>query len=71
MPANLRLRSRLRLLQTAGRLKPPAKLPQDPQSILVIRPDHLGDLVLAAPALAPLKAAFPKARLTAWLGSWG
>jgi ADP-heptose:LPS heptosyltransferase len=62
---------RLRLLQAAGKLRPPKKRPDKPRSILIIRPDHLGDLVLAAAAPAAVRAAYPGARLTAWLGPWG
>jgi heptosyltransferase-2/heptosyltransferase-3 len=39
--------------------------------ILVIRPDHLGDLLLATPALGLLRAALPDARITALVGPWG
>ena len=34
------------------------------RSILVYKPDHLGDLLLAAPAVAALKEAFPAATIT-------
>ncbi|HEY8691821.1 MAG TPA: glycosyltransferase family 9 protein [Chloroflexota bacterium] len=52
-------------------MKPPHPLPEQPARILVIRPDHLGDLILAAPALPALRALYPDAKLTAWLGPWG
>ncbi len=39
--------------------------------ILVIRPDHLGDLLLAFPAIHLLRAAFPSAAITALVGPWG
>lgn len=68
----LRRSARLRLLQLAASVKPPHKrLPADPRRILVIRPDHLGDLVLAADAVSALRAAFESAHLTAWVGPWG
>lgn len=67
----MKAEARLRLLRTAGRLKKPRTFPDEPRSILVIRPDHLGDLILAAPVLPLLRAAYPEARLTAWLGPWG
>jgi ADP-heptose:LPS heptosyltransferase len=38
--------------------------------ILYIKPDHLGDLLLATPALAALRQRFPKARITALVGPW-
>ena len=41
------------------------------QRILIIRPDHLGDLLLAGPALAAVRAAFPAAHLTGLVGPWG
>ncbi len=62
---------RLRLLQAAGALKRQREVPPTPRRILVIRPDHLGDLILAAPAVAALRDAFPSAGLTAWIGPWG
>ena len=42
-----------------------------PQRILILRPDHLGDLLLAGPALAALRAALPAAHLTGLVGPWG
>ncbi|MGB9738742.1 MAG: glycosyltransferase family 9 protein [Chloroflexus aggregans] len=41
-----------------------------PQRILIIKPDHLGDLLLATPALAALRTALPTAHLTALVGPW-
>src|SRR4051812_45296483 len=38
--------------------------------VLVIRPDHLGDLLLATPALGLLRAALPDAEITALVGPW-
>ena len=42
-----------------------------PRRILVIRPDHLGDLLFATPALHALRRRFPDASITALVGSWG
>jgi heptosyltransferase-2/heptosyltransferase-3 len=42
-----------------------------PSRILVIKPDHLGDLLLATPALAALREAFPRVHLTVLVGPWG
>lgn len=39
--------------------------------ILVIRPDHLGDLLFATAALARLRQAFPGAHISGMVGSWG
>ncbi|WP_298816299.1 glycosyltransferase family 9 protein [Chloroflexus sp.] len=41
-----------------------------PQRVLIIKPDHLGDLLLATPALAALRSALPAAHLTALVGPW-
>lgn len=38
--------------------------------VLVVRPDHLGDVVLAGPALGRLRAALPGARVTLLVGPW-
>ena len=45
-------------------------LPQ-PSNILVIRPDHLGDLLFATPALRLLRHSFPDAHITCLIGPWG
>src|SRR3954463_10667142 len=39
-------------------------------SVLYIKPDHLGDLLLATPALAALRQQLPNARVTALVGPW-
>lgn len=62
--------ARLRLLQLWGQRYPTAA-PAAPQRILVIRPDHLGDLLFATPALHLLRASFPDAHLAALVGPWG
>jgi lipopolysaccharide heptosyltransferase II len=45
-------------------------LPPHPR-ILVIRPDHLGDLLFITPALRLLRHCFPQAHITALVGPWG
>jgi lipopolysaccharide heptosyltransferase II len=39
--------------------------------ILLIRPDHIGDLLFLTPALRLLRTACPEAHLTAMVGPWG
>jgi ADP-heptose:LPS heptosyltransferase len=39
--------------------------------ILLIRPDHLGDLLFATPALEMIREAFPRAHITGAVGPWG
>jgi ADP-heptose:LPS heptosyltransferase len=56
----------LRLAGPRGRDLSPA-----PTSILVVRLDHLGDVLLSTPALAALRAAFPRARLEVLAAPWG
>jgi lipopolysaccharide heptosyltransferase II len=41
-----------------------------PSSILLVRPDHLGDLLFTTPALRALREAFPQARITGLVGPW-
>ncbi|MBI2862491.1 MAG: glycosyltransferase family 9 protein [Chloroflexi bacterium] len=42
----------------------------EPQRILVIRPDHLGDVLFTTPALRALRQAFPAAEITYLVGPW-
>jgi ADP-heptose:LPS heptosyltransferase len=44
-------------------------LPQSPR-ILLIRPDHLGDLILTTPVLHALKSRLPNATITMMVGPW-
>ncbi|PDW02663.1 glycosyltransferase family 9 protein [Candidatus Viridilinea mediisalina] len=44
--------------------------PSSRQRILLIKPDHLGDLLLATPALAALRQGLPQAQLTGLVGPW-
>jgi ADP-heptose:LPS heptosyltransferase len=59
-----------------GRLARPVRAASDRETarcrprILLIRPDHLGDLLLTTPALALLREALPAARLEALIGPW-
>lgn len=39
--------------------------------ILVLRPDHLGDVLLSRPAIELLRASLPEAELTVVVGPWG
>ncbi|HUS13931.1 MAG TPA: glycosyltransferase family 9 protein [Chloroflexia bacterium] len=58
----------VRLLFPRRRVAP---LAGPPRRILIIRPDHLGDLLFATPALVHLRAAYPTAHLTGLVGPWG
>ncbi len=44
--------------------------PTDIRRILLIKPDHLGDLLLATPALTRLRQLYPHARITLLAGAW-
>ncbi|MGQ9925522.1 MAG: glycosyltransferase family 9 protein [Chloroflexaceae bacterium] len=41
-----------------------------PRRVVVIKPDHLGDLLLATPALQALRAALPEAHIGALVSPW-
>ncbi len=58
----------LRLIGRLNRIVPPAPSPHP--RILVLRPDHLGDLLFLFPALDELRLALPEARLTLAVGPW-
>lgn len=77
-----RQRVRLALLRVLARLTHPLA-PQLPSRslaevrstlgfrILVIRPDHMGDLLFVTPALRTLRQRYPDAHITALVGPWG
>ncbi|MBI5880295.1 MAG: glycosyltransferase family 9 protein [Chloroflexi bacterium] len=44
---------------------------QPPRRVLLVRPDHLGDMLFVTPALRWLRAQLPDAQLTALVGPWG
>lgn len=67
-----RERVRLQLLKFVAhalRPRPDTARPQ-PARILVIRPDHIGDLLFTTPALQLLRKTFPEAHITALVGPW-
>jgi lipopolysaccharide heptosyltransferase II len=66
---------RLCLLQAIGalvcrRAAPPRHNAQAPR-LLLIRPDHLGDVLLSQPAIEALCTALPQAQITRAVGPWG
>ena len=71
-----RQRLRLALLRLFGALSAPLRpsapsaLPAQPR-ILLIRPDHIGDLLFATPAIGALREALPEAHLVCLAGPWG
>ncbi len=62
---------RLALLRLIGRSYPRPGLVTAPRNILLIRPDHLGDMLFLTPALHALREALPGARLTLLAGPGG
>lgn len=63
--------ARTLVIRQAAAGAPTGGAPADqPRHVLVIRPDHLGDLLLTTPALAHLRAAWPDARITLLVGPW-
>jgi len=43
---------------------------EQPRRILVIRVDHIGDVVMSTPLFRALRERYPRAHLTAMVGSW-
>jgi lipopolysaccharide heptosyltransferase II len=74
MPSR-RQRLRLGLLRTFATLGRPWRAAHPPRwtsspHVLLIRPDHIGDLLFATPAIRDLRQALPDAHLTAMVGPW-
>jgi lipopolysaccharide heptosyltransferase II len=70
-----RQRIRLGLLRGFASLtrpfrRTPQEFPEAPR-FLLIRPDHIGDLLFFTPALRALREAFPHAHLSCMIGPWG
>ena len=61
----------LRSLAPVSRWTTPAEPIAPPQRVLLIRPDHLGDLLFTTPALQRLRQVWPNAHITALVGPWG
>jgi ADP-heptose:LPS heptosyltransferase len=62
---------RLTLLRAAGAAYRKSSRLTTPRSILLIRPDHLGDMLFLTPALHALRQGLPAARITLLGGPWG
>ncbi len=58
-------------LGPSGRGRTAAGTIASPQRVLVMRPDHLGDVLFCTPALHALRTAWPTAHITALVGPWG
>src|SRR5690606_33104094 len=63
-------RIRRAALYDLGRLPVPARKHVDRERFLLIRPDHLGDVLLTTPAIRALRAARPDAEFHALVGTW-
>ncbi len=66
---------RLFLLRLIPNLIKPSKQSEhldhgSPRSIVLIRPDHLGDVLFTTPAIRLLREALPQARITYLIGPW-
>ncbi len=58
------------LLQAYAYLPGPLRQRPIRDTFLLIRPDHLGDILLTSPAIRALKQAEPRAAITALVGAW-
>lgn len=72
LPSTLRDRVRLLVLHIAGALlrRVQRRAPQRIERVLVIKPDHLGDVLLLTPALRALRQQLPRAHITLLVGPW-
>ncbi len=57
-------------LLTSGGLRATPPEPQGVRKILVVRLDHIGDVLYSLPVLPALKALYPQARLSFLVGPW-
>ncbi|MFQ5578929.1 MAG: glycosyltransferase family 9 protein, partial [Anaerolineae bacterium] len=71
--AVLKTRLRLPALWLAGRAltRRASKTAVAQRTILLIRPDHMGDLLFATPAIRYLRELLPQAHLALMVGPWG
>lgn len=65
----VRERVRRQLIRTAAAVPTLIQHPEQ-NTILVIRPDHLGDMLLSMPAIQALRQAQPHARIVMLCGGW-
>jgi heptosyltransferase-2/heptosyltransferase-3 len=61
---------RRRFLRAAGAISPPTGQAPAIRRVALVRPDHLGDVILAEPAIQRLRAALPVAAIDLWVGPW-
>jgi heptosyltransferase-3 len=61
---------RLAMLRVAGQFYVKNRPVERPRSVLLIRPDHLGDMLFAGPAIRMARQELPEARLTLLVGPW-
>ncbi|MGI9145978.1 MAG: glycosyltransferase family 9 protein, partial [Chloroflexota bacterium] len=64
--------ARLGLLRLAGRALSTPRWARKhvPRRVLLVRPDHIGDVLLTSPAVALLRVSLPSAHLTYMVGPW-
>nr|WP_290665633.1 glycosyltransferase family 9 protein [Ardenticatena sp.] len=67
-PLARRLFLRIAAHLTTRRATPPP--PETPHRLLLIRPDHLGDMLFLTPVLPLLREALPNTHITALVGPW-
>ncbi len=66
----LKHQARRTLLKLGSHLPIPAARRTHTNRILLIRPDHLGDVLLTSPAIRALKNANPQLEIHALVGPW-
>ena len=66
----LKHRIRRILLSAISRVPVRQQKPDTKQRVLLVRPDHLGDVLLTTPAIHALRAAIPNTEIHALVGPW-
>src|SRR5206468_917750 len=61
---------RVLAIEAASRLIRPREPKGAVERLLLVRPDHFGDVLLTSPAVAQLRRSLPDTRLTLLVGPW-
>ena len=72
----MRASLRTRVLRAVARISRPlaeratSSPPSAPTKVLLVRPDHIGDVLFATPAIRALRSSLPDAHIACMVGPW-